>query len=184
MVHVHIIQLVCLFFMYLNWYGSFYSLVSNFMVRGVKRVLQDSLLFSLLVCFLLLRIPYLYGMWGFCSFLIFLIFPLFLTLFFSRICVNAPAFFSVFVPTGTPLWIVSFVCLAETIRYVVRPLVLLLRPFVNLSLGAVAMFSLSSMYFMNSAVLLFLVIVFFYEIFVALVHWFIVCNILSFSADH
>lgn len=63
-------------------------------------------------------------------------------------------------------------------------MVLLLRPFVNLSLGSVAMYRVGLMSFRKPPVLVLLLVIFFYEIFVALVHWFIVCNILSFSADH
>nr|AIN37090.1 ATP synthase F0 subunit 6 [Hypoderaeum sp. Hubei-2014] len=143
-------------------------------------------LFGLLISFLLLRIPYIYGMSGFALYIIMIILPLFTSLFLCRIIdVGPSSFFSGFVPPGTPLWIAPFVCLAETLSYIVRPIVLMIRPFVNLTigtLGGVAIGGLGLKF--GGWVLSFLFLLFFYEVFVALVHWFIVCNILSFSEDH
>lgn len=73
------------------------------MVRGVSSCLHDSVLFFILVCFMLLRVPYLYGMLGFARFLFLFVFPLFLSLFFSRFFFKVSEFFSGFVPRGTPL---------------------------------------------------------------------------------
>nr|QAY80533.1 ATP synthase F0 subunit 6 [Paragonimus kellicotti] len=140
---------------------------------------------GLLFCFLSLRFPYLFGLGGFSLFLFFVISPLFLSLFLSRLLDgSAFSFFSSFVPEGTPLWIAPFVCMAETLSYLVRPVVLMIRPFVNLSMGAMGGYVLGLLSFRFSWVIFFLVFLFFYEIFVAVVHWFIVCNILSFSEDH
>lgn len=75
-------------------------------------------------------------------------------------------------------------CLAETLSYLVRPVVLMIRPFVNLTIGSLGGYAIGSMCFSVSWAILFLGFLFFYEIFVAVVHWFIVCNILSFSEDH
>lgn len=67
----------------------------------------------------------------------------------------------------------------------VRPIILMIRPFVNLTIGAMGGVALGAMSLEFGVwVLLFMVVLFFYEIFVALVHWFIVCNILSFSEEH
>jgi len=63
------------------------------------------------------------------------------------------------------------VCLAETLSYIVRPVVLLIRPFVNLtigSLGGVAIGVLGLKY--GFGIFIFLIVLFFYEVFVALVH--------------
>jgi hypothetical protein len=70
------------------------------------------------------------------------------------------------------------------LSYLVRPGVLMIRPFVNLTMGSLGGYVLGSMRFRAFWVLIFLFVLFFYEVFVAVVHWFIVCNILSFSEDH
>lgn len=143
-------------------------------------------LFGLLVSFLLLRIPYIYGMNGFALFIVIMVFPLFMSLLLSRVLdVGPTSFFSGFVPPGTPLWIAPFVCLAETLSYIVRPVVLMIRPFVNLTIGTLGGVAIGGLRFKFGAwVISFLFLLFFYEVFVALVHWFIVCKILSFSEDH
>nr|YP_009681605.1 ATP synthase F0 subunit 6 [Tracheophilus cymbius]QDP13012.1 ATP synthase F0 subunit 6 [Tracheophilus cymbius] len=143
-------------------------------------------LFGLLMCFLFLRVPYVYGVGGFCLLLLFFISPLFLSLFFSRLFVGGvSSFFCGFIPPGTPLWISPFVCLAETLSYVVRPFILMIRPFVNLTIGAFGGLALGGMCFgFGFGFVVGLVVLFMYEVFVALVHWFIVCNILSFSKSH
>nr|AYH51417.1 ATP synthase F0 subunit 6 [Tylodelphys immer] len=168
--------------------SRFNVLISLGVVRllgGVADYFYRFALVLILLCFLFLRIPYIFGMSGFFLFLVLFIFPLFLSLMFSRLDENFSSFFASFVPSGTPLWIAPFVCLAETISYLVRPFVLLIRPFLNLSIGALggAALGLMSLKFGSGLVIL-LVVLFFYEVFVALVHWFIVCNILSFSVDH
>lgn len=142
-------------------------------------------LFGLLFRFLILRIPYIYGLMGFGLYLFVVLSPMFLALFLGRIVDGGPfRFFSSFVPSGTPLWIAPFVCLAETLSYLVRPVILMIRPFVNLTMGSLGGYVLGSMRFGSHWVVLFLFVLFFYEIFVAVVHWFIVCNILSFSEEH
>nr|BDB04336.1 ATP synthase F0 subunit 6 [Fasciola gigantica] len=172
--------------MFVSRLGVFYGFVVGFVSGGWGDYLYRLCLFFLLCCFLHLRLPYLYGLMGFGLFLVFMVAPLFLALFLGRLVdVGLFSFFSGFVPLGTPLWIAPFVCLAETLSYIVRPVVLLIRPFVNLtigSLGGVAIGVLGLKY--GFGIFIFLVVLFFYEVFVALVHWFIVCNILSFSEDH
>nr|YP_010231371.1 ATP synthase F0 subunit 6 [Apharyngostrigea pipientis]QSV37701.1 ATP synthase F0 subunit 6 [Apharyngostrigea pipientis] len=161
---------------------------SSYVFRLVGGLSDCFYWFVLLVVFsyfLLLRIPYIFDIGDFFFFLVVFIFPLFLSLMFSRFFSEFRCFIACFVPSGTPLWIAPFVCLAETISYFVRPFVLIIRPFLNLSIGAFGGASLGYMSLkFGSLVLFFLVVLFFYEVFVALVHWFIVCNILSFSVDH
>nr|AKP94286.1 ATP synthase F0 subunit 6 [Diplostomum spathaceum] len=155
------------------------------LVGGISDYFYRASLLIVLMCFLFLRVPYVFGINGFFLFLVLFIFPLFLSLMFFRLRTEISLFFSSFVPTGTPLWIAPFVCLAETISYLVRPFVLLIRPFLNLSIGAFGGASLGFMTLhFGTGVIFLLVLLFFYEIFVALVHWFIICNILSFSVDH
>lgn len=138
----------------------------------------------ILSLFVMYRFPYLYRPFFFRVFLICVVFSCFLSLFYSRVFTGWVKFFSSFVPVGTPLWICPLVCLAETISYIIRPFILIFRPFIKISLGcfgaaAVGRFCLSNLCWMSI-----LIILFFYEVFVALVHWFIVTNILSFSVDH
>nr|YP_003934527.1 ATP synthase F0 subunit 6 [Benedenia hoshinai]ABK58256.1 ATP synthase F0 subunit 6 [Benedenia hoshinai] len=143
-----------------------------------------------LVCFLLslsflsLRIPYIYNVLEFVGLVIILIFPLFISIFLSRITLGFNSFFSSLLPPGTPLAIAPFVCLAETISYIVRPLVLNLRPFLNITIGSLAGASIGGMSMAINPLIGFLVFLFMYEVFVALVHWFIVVNILGFSIFH
>nr|AFD18197.1 ATPase subunit 6 [Cichlidogyrus sclerosus]WRY69021.1 ATP synthase F0 subunit 6 [Cichlidogyrus sclerosus] len=140
--------------------------------------------FVVLGLFILLRVPFVYGAVGFAALVIILIFPAYLGLFIGRLEDGVSLFFSSLIPSGTPLWIAPFVGLAETISYVVRPVVLMIRPFLNITIGALGAASLAGMSLGNSSLLLILIGVFFYEVFVALVHWFIVINILGFSEDH
>lgn len=90
---------------------------------------------------------------------------------FIRLGFSISHFFASFIPLGTPLWISPFVCLAETISYIVRPVVLIIRPFLKLSIGALGGASLGAMCISySSLIVFFLLIMFLYEIFVALVH--------------
>nr|YP_008578690.1 ATP synthase F0 subunit 6 [Haplorchis taichui]AGW07001.1 ATP synthase F0 subunit 6 [Haplorchis taichui] len=165
--------------------SSVYNNVISYVAGGLGDSFYRLLLFMVLLVFLGLRLPYFYGMGGFGIFILISVFPLFMSLFFSRLIDGSmSAFFCGFVPQGTPLWIAPFVCLAETLSYVVRPVVLMIRPFVNLSIGALGGAVLGALSMTSGWVLFFLVLLFFYEVFVALVHWFIVCSILSFSEDH
>ena len=142
----------------------------------------------LLVCTLLLfltyRVPYCYRPFLFSIFLVVVIFRAFISLFFSRLFLKFKEFFSNFIPVGTPIYICPLVCLAETISYLIRPLVLILRPFINIRLGSFGAVALCNLCFLKLRWCIVLFILFFYEVFVALVHWYIVTRILSFSIDH
>nr|YP_009544212.1 ATP synthase F0 subunit 6 [Parabreviscolex niepini]AYO27338.1 ATP synthase F0 subunit 6 [Parabreviscolex niepini] len=140
--------------------------------------------YSLLFLFLLYRVPYAFSPYIFVSILWFVLFGMFISLFSCRVRSGVVEFMGSFVPVGTPLWVCPLVCLAETVSYLIRPVVLMLRPLINISLGCVGAavvggFSVTGFWWV---VLLFLV--FLYEVFIALVHWFIVTSILSFSVDH
>nr|QYA17641.1 ATP synthase F0 subunit 6 [Echinostomatidae sp. MSB para 30070] len=166
--------------------NAIFSAVSSLISGGWGDSYYRYCLFGLLLSFLFLRIPYIYGMSGFALFIVLVVLPLFLSLLLSRIIdVGPTSFFSGFVPPGTPLWIAPFVCLAETLSYIVRPIVLMIRPFVNLTIGTLGGVAIGGLGFKFGVwIISFLFLLFFYEVFVALVHWFIVCNILSFSEDH
>nr|UFQ88938.1 ATP synthase F0 subunit 6 [Rhinebothroides sp. MZUSP 8027]UFQ88950.1 ATP synthase F0 subunit 6 [Rhinebothroides sp. MZUSP 8028]UFQ88962.1 ATP synthase F0 subunit 6 [Rhinebothroides sp. MZUSP 8029] len=142
------------------------------------------LLGIILLVFLLYRVPYCYSPFFFSVMLMTLVFSAFISLFLRRVIYDSNEFFSSFVPVGTPLYICPLVCIAESISYVIRPFVLIFRPFINISLGCFGAVALSTFCISSSVWYLVLIIVFFYEVFVALVHWFIVTNILSFSIAH
>ena len=137
-----------------------------------------------LLLFVSYRFPYVYRSFFFITFLLVVVFSMFMSLFLSRILGDTNLFFRGFVPVGTPLYICPVVCLAETVRFIIRPFVLIFRPFINITLGCFGAIALRKFCFVKILWLLLLCLVFFYEVFVALVHWFIVTNILSFSVDH
>nr|YP_010015779.1 ATP synthase F0 subunit 6 [Thaparocleidus asoti]QOI72776.1 ATP synthase F0 subunit 6 [Thaparocleidus asoti] len=163
----------------------------NFYIGNVNKILSSLgylffiFLYGLLVYFLILRTSYIYSLINLLSLTVFFVFPLYLSLFFNRISNNVNEFFSSLIPSGTPLWISFFVGLAETISYFVRPFVLIIRPFLNITIGSYAVVGASSIFVSsNKIIFVLLVFLFFYEIFVAIVHWFIVINILGFTVDH
>nr|YP_003735122.1 ATP synthase F0 subunit 6 [Benedenia seriolae]ADI24686.1 ATP synthase F0 subunit 6 [Benedenia seriolae] len=162
---------------------NFFKLNLTYLVDSLSS-LYYSVCLVLCSLFLCLRVPYIYNTLDFIGFVFIIIFPLFITIFFNRIFSGLNTFFSSLLPPGTPLGIAPFVCLAETISYLVRPAVLNLRPFLNITIGSLAGASIGSMVMGSYLILLFLLLLFFYEIFVALVHWFIVVNILGFSINH
>nr|QXU59577.1 ATP synthase F0 subunit 6 [Haplobothrium globuliforme] len=164
-------------------YSSLTSLLYN---RLVNLFSYYYLVFvgSLLGLFLLYRYPYAYSPWFFVVTLVCVLFSGFVALFFTRVASDPIIFFGGFVPVGTPLYICPLVCLAETISYVIRPFVLIFRPFINITLGCYGAAALGQFCVASYVWLLPLLLLFFYEVFVALVHWFIVTNIMSFSVDH
>nr|QBZ73929.1 ATP synthase subunit 6 [Versteria mustelae] len=158
---------------------SFYKLVVNTVSYYYFFILS-----WVLSLFLSYRFPYCYSPYFFCVFLIVVVFVMFFSLFLCRLYIGADIFFSSFIPVGTPAYICFLVCMAETISYVIRPFVLILRPFINISLGCFGAISIGGLCFYSIWWVLIMVIIFFYEVFVALVHWYIVTSILSFSVDH
>lgn len=83
-----------------------------------------------------------------------------------------------------PLGLSPFVCFAETLRYVVRPFVLVFRPWFKFSVGSFLMHAIGQSCCGFEGLMLFLMLFLFYEAFVTVVQWLIVCSILSFSVDH
>nr|UFQ88386.1 ATP synthase F0 subunit 6 [Rhinebothrium taeniuri]UFQ88410.1 ATP synthase F0 subunit 6 [Rhinebothrium sp. LRP 10395]UFQ88434.1 ATP synthase F0 subunit 6 [Rhinebothrium sp. LRP 10396] len=166
-----------------NNFGTLATYVYNLVVQMFSFYYLSAMC-SLLLVFLAYRFPYCYSPYLFSSVLLVVVFSAFLSLFLRRLFDNYNDFFSSFVPVGTPLYICPLVCLAETISYVIRPFVLVFRPFINISLGCFGAVALSNFCFVNWLWLAVLLFVFLYEVFVALVHWFIVSNILAFSVDH
>nr|UFQ88290.1 ATP synthase F0 subunit 6 [Anthocephalum sp. LRP 10374] len=166
-----------------NYYSSGVSYIYNNLIQlfSYYYLLPIS---GILLWFLVYRFPYCYSPLLFVVFLLIIVFSSFLALFLRRVFGNYEEFFSGFVPVGTPMYICPLVCLAETISYFIRPFVLVFRPFINISLGCFGAAAIGGFCFTSWVWGLILILVFFYEVFVALVHWFIVTNILSFSVDH
>lgn len=123
-----------------------------------------------LFLFLLYRVPYCYSPFLFSVFLLVVVFRAFVSLFLCRLSSSMKIFFSRFVPVGTPGYICPVVCVAETISYIIRPVVLILRPFINIRLGCFGAVSLCKLCFVSWWFVLVLFILFFYEVFVAMVH--------------
>nr|YP_007889814.1 ATP synthase F0 subunit 6 [Taenia twitchelli]BAN15646.1 ATP synthase subunit 6 [Taenia twitchelli] len=144
----------------------------------------SKILFFVLFVFICYRIPYCYSPYIFIDLLVLFVFCCFVSLFFVRIFDNISYFFSSFIPVGTPIYICFLVCIAETISYIIRPLVLILRPFINISLGCFGAIALGNLSIISEFWIVLLFVLFFYEVFVALIHWYIVVSILEFSIDH
>nr|AHH81838.1 ATP synthase subunit 6 [Echinococcus canadensis]AWW04167.1 ATPase subunit 6 [Echinococcus granulosus sensu lato genotype G7]AWW04179.1 ATPase subunit 6 [Echinococcus granulosus sensu lato genotype G7]AWW04191.1 ATPase subunit 6 [Echinococcus granulosus sensu lato genotype G7]AWW04203.1 ATPase subunit 6 [Echinococcus granulosus sensu lato genotype G7] len=166
--------------------NDFGSLMGRFYVLVLKGAsyYYFVLLMLVLFWFLVYRLPYCYSFYLFFVFLFGVVFVMFVSLFMCRVISNVNSFFASFVPLGTPLYICFIVCVAESISYVIRPIVLILRPFINISLGCFGAVALGNLCFVSCWWVLILVLLFFYEVFVASIHWFIVSSILDFSVDH
>nr|UFQ89226.1 ATP synthase F0 subunit 6 [Anindobothrium anacolum]UFQ89238.1 ATP synthase F0 subunit 6 [Anindobothrium anacolum] len=171
-----------MFFSFNNYFSGVSVLYSS-IVQLFSYYYLFLLLFTLGI-FVSYRFPYCYSPLLFIVFLLCVVFSGFVALCSRRLLLDSIEFFSGFVPVGTPLYICPLVCIAETISYIIRPFVLVFRPFINISLGCFGAVALGNFCFSSWAWFIILGFVFFYEVFVALVHWFIVANILSFSVDH
>ncbi|KAK4467239.1 hypothetical protein MN116_000312 [Schistosoma mekongi] len=111
-------------------------------------------------------------MFSFRLIIIALIVPLYLSLFFRRMFTTFRLFISGFIPIGSPILLSPFVCIIELVRYIIRPIVLLIRPFVNISAGVYFGIGLGRIRFLLDYyyISLLFIILFVYEIFVALMH--------------
>lgn len=170
-------------FMIFKYYNSVLSYMYSYIVKKFS-YFYLIILARVLILFLMYRFPYCYRPFFFIFFLVVVVFRSFTSLFCGRVFFSLRGFFRGFVPVGTPMYICPLVCIAETISYFIRPIVLILRPFINISLGCVGSIVLCGLCYNKLVWLFVLFIVFFYEVFVACVHWFIVTRILDFSIDH
>lgn len=132
-----------------------------------------------------MRFPYVFGFGSFLLVVFCVVGPMFIGLVGCRVLrVGIFNFFASFVPADTPLVLAPFICVIETLSYGIRPLIMALRIFINISIGSVLLYaSCFFSYFYLLAVLLW-AFVFLYEIFVAVLHWFILCSLMAFSEDH
>lgn len=138
----------------------------------------------LLILFLIIRCGYLYGRIGYVLLVYIALIPLFLALFLRNVTGRCRFFFGGFVPVGCPMWIAFVACLLELVSYVIRPFVMLFRPYINLRMGYYCGVFLCGLCYEWGGLFIFLFLFFLYEVFVALIHWFIVYEILGFSVDH
>lgn len=166
-----------------NGYSYIFSLLYS-RVLCVFSYYYAFLISGVLMLFLFYRVPYCYSPYLFAVLLVIVVFGLFLVLFISRVVDSIDEFFSRFIPVGTPFYICPLVCLAESISYMIRPIVLILRPFINIRLGCVGSVTIGFLSFLHWSWVVCLLFIFLYELFVAIVHWYIVVRILSFSIDH
>nr|ANF28264.1 ATP synthase subunit 6 [Schyzocotyle acheilognathi] len=166
-----------------NSYSSLVSLLYAYVVQMFSYYYLVIVL-CIMTLFLSYRIPYVYSPFFFVIFLVCVVFTSFLAMWFWRVVSDFNVFFGGFVPIGTPLYICPLVCLAETISYIIRPFVLIFRPFINITLGCAGAVVVGNFCFVSWWWFFLMILLFFYEVFVALVHWFIVTNILAFSVDH
>nr|YP_009440998.1 ATP synthase F0 subunit 6 [Moniezia expansa]AOY40438.1 ATP synthase F0 subunit 6 [Moniezia expansa] len=170
-------------FMLFSGYNCMLSLLYNSLTYMFSYY-YAFLLSNILILFLLYRVPYCYSPYLFAIILIVIVFGLFLTLFVYRVVSFTDEFFNSFIPVGTPLYICLLVCLAESVSYIIRPIVLILRPFININLGCLGSIAICSLNFSYWLWIFCLLVLFLYEVFVDVVHWYIVVSILSFSIEH
>nr|YP_010286152.1 ATP synthase F0 subunit 6 [Hydatigera sp. XHPW10]UKS07990.1 ATP synthase F0 subunit 6 [Hydatigera sp. XHPW10] len=168
----------------INDFSSFVCTIYNKIINGSIVYYYLSIILWTMLLFLSYRFPYCYSPWLFVAYLGGIIFVCFISLCLTRLLGDVNTFFASFVPLGTPLFICPLVCIAELISYVIRPFVLILRPFINISLGCFGAVFVGGLVNINWWWFIVLIALFFYEVFVALVHWFIVLSILLFSEDH
>nr|YP_009466057.1 ATP synthase F0 subunit 6 [Hydatigera kamiyai]BAN15670.1 ATP synthase subunit 6 [Hydatigera kamiyai] len=168
----------------INDFSSLISVLYNKIINSSMIYYYLSIILWTMLLFISYRFPYCYSPWLFVVWLIGVVFVCFVSLWLNRLLDNSSAFFASFVPLGTPIYICPLVCIAESISYVIRPFVLILRPFINISLGCFGAAFVGGVVSVNYLWFLVLVVLFFYEVFVALVHWFIVLSILQFSENH
>lgn len=150
-------------------YSSVVSMLYNYLI-GAFSYYYLCILTLVLLLFVSYRFPYCYRPFLFGVFLVTIVFSRFMALFLRRVGSRFSEFFRGFVPVGTPLYICPLVCIAETISYIIRPFVLIFRPFINISLGCFGAVALRKFCFIGNVWFFLLGIVFFYEVFVALVH--------------
>lgn len=132
-----------------------------------------------------MRFPYVFGYGAFLMLVCGVVGPLFVSLIGCRVFrVGLLDFFASFVPADTPMILAPFICVIETLRYGIRPVIMALRIFINISIGSVLLYAscFFSYYYLLGLVLW--LVIFLYEIFVAVLHWFILCRLMAFSEDH
>lgn len=93
------------------------------------------LLVGLLVGFVCVRLPYVFGVFGLACLLLVIVLPLCVGKFWEALWEKNLVFFASFIPAGSPVWLAPFVCFFEIVRSLIRPIVLMLRPLLKFSIG-------------------------------------------------
>nr|QDO72057.1 ATP synthase F0 subunit 6 [Schistosoma haematobium]QDO72098.1 ATP synthase F0 subunit 6 [Schistosoma haematobium] len=169
------------------WVNSVVNWVSLSVIGGINSEKWYSFVILLVFSELVLtRCPYIYNYTWFILFLFLFIIPLYISLVFTRLYSSFSKFFAEMIPSGSPLWILPFIPHIEMISFLIRPVVLLLRPFINISVGIYAGLTIGDLFILsdNYTFMFFLFIFFIYEVFVIVVHWFIINEILKFTVFH
>ncbi|RTG79916.1 ATP6 (mitochondrion) [Schistosoma bovis] len=169
------------------WVNSVVNWVSLSVIGGINSEKWYSLVILLVFSELVFtRCPYIYNYIWFILFLFLFIIPLYISLVFTRLYSSFSKFFAEMIPSGSPLWILPFIPHIEMISFLIRPVVLLLRPFINISVGIYAGLTIGDLFILsdNYTFMFFLFIFFIYEVFVIVVHWFIINEILKFTVFH
>nr|BAV81452.1 ATP synthase F0 subunit 6 [Schistosoma curassoni] len=169
------------------WVNSVINWVSLRVIEGINSEKWYSFIILLVFSELILtRCPYVYNYTWFILFLFLFIIPLYTSLVFTRLYSSLSKFFAEMIPSGSPLWILPFIHHIEMISFLIRPVVLLLRPFINISVGIYAGITIGDLFILsdNYTFMFFLFIFFIYEVFVTVVHWFIINEILKFTVFH
>nr|QDO72068.1 ATP synthase F0 subunit 6 [Schistosoma haematobium] len=169
------------------WTNSMINWFSLNIIGGINSEKWYS--FIILIVFselLFTRCPYIYNYTWFILLLFASIIPLYISLVLTRLYVSLYKFFAEMVPNGSPSWILPFIPHIEIISFIIRPIVLLLRPFINISVGIYAGLTIGDLciLFNNYIFIFFLFAFFIYEVFVIVVHWFIINEILKFTIFH
>nr|QIX04641.1 ATP synthase F0 subunit 6 [Brachydistomum sp. PakPr2] len=143
--------------------------------RGVLIVLFVFLLGS--------RVPYVFSLDVFAGVVVFFVLSGFVSLVFSRLG-RWDLFLTSLLPCGTPLWIAPAIFYIELVSFLVRPLVLVLRPIVNLAFGCfgtiISFHCVLGFHEFGVPLVFFLLV---YETILLMVHWFIVHQILLFTHE-
>nr|QZZ81260.1 ATP synthase F0 subunit 6 [Prosthogonimus pellucidus] len=166
------------------FYNLFSSLISGSGLWG--GYFREVCLF-LLFWFFFVRAPYIFDLVDFLLLVFLFVFSLHVSAMLSRLESSVSVFLSSFVPSGVSSFFGFFLCVVETISYLIRPFVLVLRPFLNFTIGGIVGHSLlissCCWNFENPGiysscsylVVWFCLLAFlFYEWFVSVVQWYII----------
>nr|YP_009689307.1 ATP synthase F0 subunit 6 [Postharmostomum commutatum]QEL51323.1 ATP synthase F0 subunit 6 [Postharmostomum commutatum] len=137
------------------------------------------LMIVLLFSFMCVRFPYVFGVVGLVSLLVALVFPVCVGKFWEAMWEKGVLFFSGFVPSGTPLWLAPFVCFFEIVSSLIRPVVLMLRPLLNFSIGYFLGSKVSSFVFVSLWSSGLVVLYSLYESAVVIIQWAILLGVLQ-----
>nr|YP_009938508.1 ATP synthase F0 subunit 6 [Prosthogonimus cuneatus]QNU39792.1 ATP synthase F0 subunit 6 [Prosthogonimus cuneatus] len=151
-----------------------------------------------LLWFIFVRVPFVFDLFDFFLFVLVFVFSLHISAMVSRLEFSVSLFLSSFVPSGVSSFFGLFLCVVETISYLIRPFVLVFRPFLNFVIGGVVGHSLFGsfcywyrgsfgvFYYLDILYLLGLVgllFFLFYEWCVSVVQWYIINSFILIESE-